>query len=66
MEWAAFLRPFAMFVLATAVLYPARMGIEKYLKPGKFKNLLLSRDPVLMTYGVVVAYLLLLAIGSRY
>ncbi len=41
--WAAFLKPFVLFVLAVCVLHPARRAVEKNMKDGKLKRLLLKR-----------------------
>ena len=40
---AAFLRPFFIFFLAITILYPARRAVEKRMKEGKLKRLLLTR-----------------------
>jgi hypothetical protein len=40
---AAFLKPFALLVLAVVVLIPARMAVAKWLPDGKLKRLLLRR-----------------------
>lgn len=44
-EWmlAVLLRPFMLFVLAVFVLYPARMAVQKHMRDGKLKRLLLKR-----------------------
>lgn len=44
-EWAIalFLKPFIFLVLFVVVLYPARRAVEKYMKDGKVKRLLLRR-----------------------
>lgn len=40
---AAFLKPFILFVVAVCILYPARRLVEKRMKDGKLKQLLLRR-----------------------
>lgn len=65
---AAFLRPFVLFVLAIAVLYPARCLVSRYMRDGKCKKVLLSRDPVVLITGVVIGYAVIvvtvLAVGN--
>lgn len=56
---AAFLRPFVLFVLAIAVLYPARRLVSKYVRDGKCKKVLLSRDPVFLITGAVIGYVVI-------
>lgn len=41
--WALFLRPFLLIILAITILYPARKALERYMKDGKLKRLLLRR-----------------------
>ena len=40
---AAFLRPFVLLVLGVLILAPARIAVERYMKDGKLKRLLLTR-----------------------
>lgn len=40
---AAFLRPFVLFILCLMVLYPIRKRIERKMRDGKLKRLLLFR-----------------------
>lgn len=40
---AAFLRPFVLLVLALFILAPARIAVERFMKDGKIKRLLLTR-----------------------
>lgn len=65
---AAFLRPFILFVLAITVLYPARCLVSKYMRDGKYKEVLLSRNPGLLVAGAVVGYVIIvltvLAVGN--
>ena len=37
------LKPLLMFGLAIAVLYPARVAVQRYMKDGKPKRLLMTR-----------------------
>lgn len=37
------IRPFVFLALALLVLYPARRAVEKYMKDGKLKRLLLRK-----------------------
>jgi hypothetical protein len=41
--WAMFFRPFMLLILAVAILYPARMLLQRYMKDGWLKRLLLRR-----------------------
>lgn len=41
--WAVAARPFVMFILALLVLWPARRAVQKHMKDGKLKRLLLRR-----------------------
>jgi hypothetical protein len=41
--WAVLLRPFFVFALAVVVLYPARRAVQKHMRDGKLKRLLLRR-----------------------
>lgn len=40
---ALFVKPFALLLLFLLVLYPARRAVEKLMKDGKLKRLLLLR-----------------------
>jgi hypothetical protein len=60
---AAFLRPFVLFVLAIAILYPSRKAVEKYMKEGALKRFFLRRDAKAMTLGVIVGYCVIGLIG---
>lgn len=40
--WAMALRPLAL-VLILAMVYPARIAVERWMKPGKLKSVLLRR-----------------------
>jgi hypothetical protein len=40
---ALLVKPFVLLVLFVAVLYPARRAVERYMKDGKLKRLLLFR-----------------------
>lgn len=40
---AILVKPFATFVLAACVLYPCRKAVERYMRDGKLKRLLLRR-----------------------
>lgn len=42
-NWGLFLRPFLLFILAITILYPARKLLERYMKEGWLKRLLLRR-----------------------
>ena len=37
------LKPAMLLVLAVCVLYPARMAVQRHMKDGKLKRLLLTR-----------------------
>ncbi len=41
-DWAMALRPLAL-VLILAAIYPVRLLVQRRMKPGKFKSLLLRR-----------------------
>lgn len=60
---AAFLRPFILFALAITVLYPARCLVSRYMRDGKYKKVLLSRDPGVLIAGAVVGYVLIVVIA---
>lgn len=40
--WAMLLRPLVLVLLLLAV-YPARIAVQRWMKPGKLKSLLLTR-----------------------
>lgn len=40
---AIIVKPFALFFLAAAVLYPSRVLVQNKMRPGKLKSLLLRR-----------------------
>lgn len=41
--WAVLLKPVGAFVLFLCVLIPARMAVERFMKDGRLKRLLLYR-----------------------
>jgi hypothetical protein len=41
--WAIVLKPFALLVLSVCVLIPARLAVQRRMKDGKLKRLLLRR-----------------------
>ena len=41
--WISLLKPVVLIVLAVGVLYPARRAVERRMKDGKLKRLLLRR-----------------------
>ena len=41
--WVSLLKPVMLLVLAVGVLYPARMAVQRRMKDGKLKRLLLTR-----------------------
>jgi hypothetical protein len=43
--WAVLLKPFAFLVLAAVVLIPARLAVQRFMKDGKLKRLLLWELP---------------------
>lgn len=45
LTWALLLKPFAFLVLAVLVLIPARLAVQRWMKPGKLKRLLLWELP---------------------
>lgn len=40
---AAFLKPFVLLLLAGTVLIPARLAVQRHMKEGPLKRLLLTR-----------------------
>lgn len=43
--WALLLKPFALLVLAVTVLIPVRLLLQRKMRDGKLKRLLLWRIP---------------------
>lgn len=43
--WALLLKPVMLLVLAVLVLIPARLALQRYMKDGKLKRILLWRIP---------------------
>lgn len=41
--WAAFLRPFAMLIVAVCLVWPVEALVRRYMKPGKLKDALLKK-----------------------
>ena len=63
---AAFLRPFVMLILGITILHPARRAVQRYMKDGKVKQVLLDSRNMTLVIGVVVGYAIIFGIVGYY